>query len=104
MSGVGQRSWHVHPRVLCCPAPRGEAEACTPHQPTIHFHLCVCVCVYVQLVCYHRKKLVFVESFCRVKSLSLSGRLLYPLADEFIVSWEALTDRYSRAKYLGVLY
>jgi len=63
-----------------------------------------CAALLHELVCYHRKKLVFVESFCRVKSLSLSGRLLYPLADEFIVSWEALTHRYTRAKYLGVLY
>jgi len=50
-----------------------------------------------------RLKIVFVESFCRVKSLSLSGRLLYPIADAFIVQWPQLTQRYPKAKYLGVI-
>jgi hypothetical protein len=33
---------------------------------------------------------VFIESFCRVQSLSLSGLLLYPLVDEFVVQWPQL--------------
>lgn len=27
-------------------------------------------------------KILFIESFCRVTSLSLSGKLLYPIADK----------------------
>lgn len=49
-------------------------------------------------------KLLFVESFCRVEKLSLSGRLLYPIADKFIVQWPQLLDDklgYHRAEYLG---
>lgn len=35
-------------------------------------------------------RVVFVESFCRVRSVSLSGRLLRPLADLFVVQWPEL--------------
>ncbi|XP_030379266.1 UDP-N-acetylglucosamine transferase subunit ALG14 homolog [Scaptodrosophila lebanonensis] len=45
-------------------------------------------------------KIVFVESYCRVKTLSLSGRLLLPLADMFVVQWPALATRYEHKKNL----
>ncbi|PVU98242.1 hypothetical protein BB559_001720 [Furculomyces boomerangus] len=41
---------------------------------------------------------LYIESFARVKSLSLSGKILYPLADNFIVQWEYLGLKYARAK------
>jgi beta-1,4-N-acetylglucosaminyltransferase len=49
--------------------------------------------------------IVFVESVCRVQTLSLTGRLVYPLADKFIVQWPTpeLTRRYPRATYIGRL-
>ncbi|KAF9272539.1 UDP-N-acetylglucosamine transferase subunit [Mortierella alpina] len=47
--------------------------------------------------------LVFVESFARVKTLSLAGKLLYPLCDVFLVQWPGLQKRYPRAQYIGVL-
>lgn len=40
--------------------------------------------------------IVFVESFCRVTSFSLTGRLLYPLADMFVVHWEELKALYPK--------
>jgi len=46
--------------------------------------------------------LVFVESFCRVKSLSLTGRLLYPVADRFLVHWPELRSRYSYSEVLSI--
>ena len=33
---------------------------------------------------------IFVESFCRVRSLSLSGKVLYPFVDRFVVQWTEL--------------
>mmetsp|Transcript_32737 Transcript_32737/g.35280 ORF Transcript_32737/g.35280 Transcript_32737/m.35280 type:complete len:279 (-) Transcript_32737:168-1004(-) len=42
-------------------------------------------------------KIVFVESFCRVTSLSLTGRLLYPIVDLFVVCWEQLHKIYPLA-------
>ena len=34
-----------------------------------------------------RRRLVYVESLTRTEALSLSGRLVYPLADSFFVQW-----------------
>jgi beta-1,4-N-acetylglucosaminyltransferase len=49
--------------------------------------------------------IVFVESFCRVESLSLTGRLLYRVADRFVVQWAELARRFpERAEYLGILF
>ncbi|XP_069007302.1 UDP-N-acetylglucosamine transferase subunit ALG14 [Embiotoca jacksoni] len=45
--------------------------------------------------------LVYVESLCRVKTLSLSGTILYPLADLFFVQWSSLRDRYPQSIFLG---
>ena len=53
---------------------------------------------------WRRPRIVFVESFCRVRTLSLSGKLLYRVADEFIVQWPGLARAHPRARYLGVLY
>lgn len=43
-------------------------------------------------------RLVFVETMARVRDGSLSGRLLYPFADRFIVQWPELRDVYPRAE------
>lgn len=47
-----------------------------------------------------RRRLVYVESFTRTESLSLSGRLVYPLADEFFVQWPQAAKR-RRTRYAG---
>lgn len=39
-------------------------------------------------------KVVFVESLCRVQTLSLSGRLVYPIVDSFVVHWPYLQRKY----------
>lgn len=47
---------------------------------------------------------LFIESLCRVESPSLTGRLIYPLANVFLVQWPQLVDRYGpRARYEGGL-
>lgn len=69
------------------------------------------LCVPPSLVIYLMQKLnlipsfpiVFVESFCRVKTLSLSGKIMYNIADAFIVQWLELKKVYERATYLGRL-
>jgi UDP-N-acetylglucosamine:LPS N-acetylglucosamine transferase len=33
---------------------------------------------------------IYIESWCRVENLSLTGRLVYPIADEFWVQWPGL--------------
>ena len=62
---------------------------------------CVPVCVAAKLI--NRATLVYVESFCRVHSLSLSGLLLYYVADHFLVQWRSLALKYRRTRYCGLL-
>lgn len=46
------------------------------------------------------RRLVYVESLTRVEGLSLSGRLVYPLADAFFVQWPQAA-RGARLRYEG---
>lgn len=46
-------------------------------------------------------RLVYVESLTRTSSLSLSGRVVYPLADTFFVQWPGAAGRRRRARYVG---
>ena len=50
------------------------------------------------------KKIVYVESFAKVNSPSLTGRLIYKFADEFYIQWKSLKKFYPKAKYKGGLY
>lgn len=43
------------------------------------------------------------ESICRVKDLSLSGKLLYPICDLILVQWKELQEKYSKTEYIGLL-
>lgn len=48
-------------------------------------------------------KTVFIESCSRSNSLSLSGRIVYYLADEFYVQWPECVKLYPKAQYKGVV-
>ncbi|MCL5031028.1 MAG: UDP-N-acetylglucosamine transferase subunit ALG14 [Bacteroidetes bacterium] len=49
------------------------------------------------------KKNIFVESFSRLTSLSLSGKILYHFSNEFFVQWTELLQYYPKALYRGKL-
>ena len=46
---------------------------------------------------------VYVESVCRVETLSLSGKIMLRLADHFLVQWPGLAKRYPHAQFIGRL-
>jgi len=48
-------------------------------------------------------KTVFIESCSRSKGLSLSGRVVYYLADDFYVQWPECLELYPKAQYRGVV-
>jgi beta-1,4-N-acetylglucosaminyltransferase len=48
-------------------------------------------------------KVVFVETGSRIRTLSVSGRLAYPLSDLYLVQWPQLRERLPRAVYAGRL-
>jgi len=50
------------------------------------------------------KKLIFIESFAKVDSPTLTGKLLYRFADRFYVQWEPMLKIYPNAIYLGGIY
>lgn len=48
-------------------------------------------------------RIVFVESFCRTRSFSLSGKILMYFADNILVQWPKLRGKLKRAEYIGQL-
>lgn len=50
------------------------------------------------------KKLIFIESFSRVENPSLSGILIHPIADLFIVQWRPLLKHYKNVVYGGSIF
>jgi len=46
-------------------------------------------------------KVVYIESLARVHTLSGTGRLVYLIADLFLVQWRYLLKKYKKAKYWG---
>ncbi|XP_025950024.1 UDP-N-acetylglucosamine transferase subunit ALG14 homolog isoform X2 [Dromaius novaehollandiae] len=65
---------------------------------------CVPVCIstlLLGLLGLKRAIIVYVESICRVETLSLSGKILYYFSDYFIVQWPALKEKYPKSVYLG---
>lgn len=51
-----------------------------------------------------RKKLIFIESFAKVNSPTLTGKLLYKFADQFYVQWEEMLEIYPKAIHKGGIY
>ena len=47
------------------------------------------------------KKVVYIETVERISSLSGTGKLLYAIADLFLVQWESLQIKYPKSKYWG---
>ena len=46
------------------------------------------------------KKVIYIESFARVNSASLTGRLVYRFADMFLVQWKETLKFYPKAIYI----
>jgi beta-1,4-N-acetylglucosaminyltransferase len=51
-----------------------------------------------------RKKVVFIESFAKTSTPTISGKLVYPIADLFIVQWQEMKKHYPKAIYGGSVY
>ena len=49
-------------------------------------------------------RLIFIESFAKVYTGSLTGRMMYLFADEFYVQWEEMLEIYPKAKFKGGVY
>lgn len=49
-------------------------------------------------------KTIYIEVFDRIDKPTLTGRLVYPVSDEFIVQWEEMKKVYPKAKNLGSIF
>ena len=47
---------------------------------------------------------IYIEVFDRVDKPTLTGRLVYPIVDEFIVQWEEQLKVYPKAKNFGSIF
>ncbi len=59
-------------------------------------------------MCYIGKifgsKIIFIETFANQSSKTLSGKMIYPIANLFIVQWEEMLKLYPKAVYGGWIY
>lgn len=53
---------------------------------------------------FHGKKLIYIESFAKVTSATMTGKFLYKFADQFYVQWSEMQKIYPKAIYLGGIY
>lgn len=51
-----------------------------------------------------KKKTIYVEVFDRIDSPTLTGKLVYPVTDKFIVQWEEMKKVYPKAINLGSIF
>ncbi len=50
------------------------------------------------------KKLIYIEVFDRIDKPTLTGRLVYPIVNQFIVQWEEMKKVYPKAVNLGSIF
>lgn len=67
---------------------------------------CIPICFVTalfDLIRLQDTRIVFIESVCRVKKLSLTGYLLYymHITDLFFVHWDDLAKKYPRSKLIS---
>ncbi len=60
------------------------------------------------IMCYlgwiFRRKVIYIESFAKRTSKTMTGKIIYPIATTFIVQWENMLKLYPKAKYFGGIY
>lgn len=84
-----------------------EPKLCITNGPAISVTVSLAIrCLQVITFGFrYRCNIMYIESFCRTRTLSLSGKIIYHLrlANEFYVQWPILHSSYPRALYQGLL-
>ena len=59
-------------------------------------------------ICYLGKifgsKIIYIETMANINRKTQTGRLIYPIADLFIVQWESMLKIYPKAVYGGFIF
>lgn len=58
-------------------------------------------CLFARLF---KKRIIYVESFAKLDSESVTGKMVYPFADYFFVQWPEMKKVYPKAIYSGSVY
>ena len=53
---------------------------------------------------FFRKKVIYIETFANRTTPTEAGRIIYPVADLFIVQWESMLEFYPKAVYGGWIF
>lgn len=53
---------------------------------------------------FFKSKIIFIETFANSETKTLSGKMVYPISDLFIVQWPNMLKLYPRAVYKGGIY
>lgn len=53
---------------------------------------------------FFHARLIFIESFAKISSPTITGKLMYRYADRFYVQWESMLEIYPKAICLGGIY
>ena len=53
---------------------------------------------------FFKKKVIFIETFANSKTPTKAGKMVYKIADLFIVQWEEMLKFYPRAQYWGWIF
>ncbi len=64
-------------------------------------HTAVVMCYIAKLF---RKKVIYIETFANIHTKTMSGKLVYPIADMFIVQWKSMLKLYPKAVYGGWIF
>jgi UDP-N-acetylglucosamine:LPS N-acetylglucosamine transferase len=49
-------------------------------------------------------KIIYIETFANINSKTVTGKLLYPISDKFIVQWENMLKLYPKATFGGWIF
>lgn len=53
---------------------------------------------------FFKKKVIWIETFANSQSATKAGKMIYPIADTFIVQWETMLQHYPKAIVGGWIF
>ena len=51
-----------------------------------------------------KKKIIYIETLANRTTKTMAGKLIYPIADYFLVQWESMLELYPKAIYMGFIF
>jgi UDP-N-acetylglucosamine:LPS N-acetylglucosamine transferase len=64
-------------------------------------HTAVPMC---KLAHWRKKKIIWIETIANATTPTMAGKMIYPIADLFIVQWESMLEVYPNAVYGGFIF